>query len=65
MPEGMLTELILDAIGLAFWFLWAYLANGMALRRSRSTKLWVFLAVLFGPFAVVTLRFLPAKDAHA
>jgi hypothetical protein len=39
--------------------------NGMALCRSRSTKLGVLLAVLFGLFAIVTLKLLPTRDAHA
>ena len=65
MPDGMPTELILDVIGLAFWLLWAYLANGMALRRNRSTKLWVLLAVLAGPFALIALKFLPPRVANA
>jgi hypothetical protein len=37
----------------------AYLANGMAFRRGCSTKLWVWLAALFGIFAVIPLKFLP------
>jgi hypothetical protein len=65
MPAGMPTELVLDATALAVWLLWAYLANGMALRRNRSTKLWVLLAVLAGPFALIVLKFLPPRVAHA
>jgi hypothetical protein len=49
--------IVLSAITL----LSVYLANGMAVRRDRSPKLWVALAVLFGPFAVITLKFLPRK----
>ena len=65
MGSRIAVELAVDAGGLVFWFGWAYLANGMALRRSRRTKFWVWLAVLLGPLAILILKILPPNDANA
>jgi hypothetical protein len=54
--------LIADIAGVAFWLVWAAIANKMAWRRGRSTKAWVWLAVIFGPFAIFVLKFLPPKQ---
>lgn len=65
----MTAHIIFAAVGqlivMTCWFLQACLANGMALRRTRSTRLWTWLAVIFGPFALLTLKLLPAKVARA
>ena len=44
---------------------WAYLGNKMAASRGRRTRLWVWLAVLFGPFAIIPLKFMPPRPSHA
>ena len=43
------------ALFVAFMALWVWLARRLAIRRDRSTIAWMWLAALFGPFAVVVL----------
>ena len=45
----------------AFRVLWVWLARRPAIRRYRSTVVWMWLAALFDPFAVVVLALLPAR----
>ena len=49
------------ALFVAFMVLWVWLARRLAIRRDRSTIAWMWLAALFGPFAVVGLALLPAR----
>jgi hypothetical protein len=47
---------------LCWAFLWVWLANRMALSRSRGTKAWVWAAALVGPFALAVLYFMPVRQ---
>jgi hypothetical protein len=65
----MATQVALSVAGqllaMTAWFFQAWVANGMALRRRRSTKAWVWLTVVFGPLSLLTLKLLPARTSHA
>ena len=47
-------------IGFALLVLWVWLTRRLALRRNRSTALWMWLAAFLGPFALLVLAILPA-----
>jgi hypothetical protein len=53
------------ALFVAFMVLWIWLARRLAIRRDRSTIARMWLAALFGPFAVVVLALLPARPPDA
>ena len=53
------------AIWLLLTYLFTRLCTGIAVRRGRSEQRWTFLALFFGPLALLAAILLPRKEHRA
>lgn len=59
-----MTAFLVIGILTVVWGVCQYFAQGMAINRARSPKLWGGLAAFFGPIALAVLAVLPARNSR-